>query len=102
MEKQHKANLKTKTGIVVSDKMQKTVTVNVERLILDRRFKKYIRRCKKFLAHDEKGECVIGDTVQIRETRPMSKRKNWRVIKIVKQGLGRELKGLQEAVEETV
>ena len=76
---------KTKIGTVVSNKMQKSVSVEIERLTLDTRFKKYIRRKKKFLAHDENGECNIGDKVEIRESRPLSKLKRWRVIKIVEK-----------------
>ncbi|PIR24885.1 MAG: 30S ribosomal protein S17 [Deltaproteobacteria bacterium CG_4_10_14_0_2_um_filter_43_8] len=76
---------KTKIGTVVSNKMQKSVSVEIERLTLDTRFKKYIRRKKKFLAHDENGECKIGDKVEIRESRPLSKLKRWRVIKIVEK-----------------
>ncbi len=66
-------------GIVVSDKMDKTVAVQVERLAKDSRYHKYVRRHKKFLAHDEKGECAVGDRVRIVESRPLSKRKRWKV-----------------------
>lgn len=66
-------------GIVVSDKMEKTVTVRVERLAKDPRYHKYLRRYNKFLVHDEKGECVVGDRVRIVESRPLSKRKRWKV-----------------------
>jgi small subunit ribosomal protein S17 len=66
-------------GVVVSDKMAKTVTVRVERLAKDARYHKYLRRHKKFLAHDEGGECSIGDRVRIVESRPLSKRKRWKV-----------------------
>lgn len=83
-----KALIKSKTGIVISDKMEKTVTVRVERLILEPRFKKYIHKRKKFLVHDEKEECGLGDIVQIQETRPLSRRKSWRVVKVLKKGIG--------------
>jgi small subunit ribosomal protein S17 len=67
-------------GTVVSDKMQKTVVVAVERLKLNEKYKKYFKTTKKFKAHDEKGEYHTGDKVVIEETRPMSKEKRWRVI----------------------
>ncbi len=79
-------------GIVVSDKMDKTVVVEVERTVLHPLYKKYIRRKKKFMAHDERNECRIGDKVQIIETRPLSKYKRWRVMKILERArrLGEE------------
>jgi small subunit ribosomal protein S17 len=66
-------------GLVVSDKMDKTVVVRVERLVQDPRYKKYVRRYSKFLAHDESNGCSIGDRVRIIEHRPLSKRKRWKV-----------------------
>ena len=72
-----------KLGIVTSTKMQKTVVVTVERQITHPLYKRVIRRSKKFLAHDEKNECRMGDTVRIEETRPLSRRKRWRVVEIV-------------------
>lgn len=80
--------VKTLTGEVVSNKMEKTVAVRVERRVLEPRFKKYVGRRKKFLAHDEKKECRIGDWVEIQETRPLSRRKSWRVAAILKKGTG--------------
>jgi len=68
-------------GTVVSDKMQKTVVVAVERLKLNEKYKKYFKTTKKFKAHDENGEYHTGDKVVIEETRPMSKEKNWKVVK---------------------
>lgn len=76
---------KKKLGVVKSDAMNKSITVMVERTVLDPRFKKYVRRRNKFMAHDEKNECRKGDTVTIRECRPLSKRKRWRVDEIVKR-----------------
>ena len=76
---------KTKTGVVVSAAMQKSVTVQIERTVLEPRFKKYIRRRKKFMAHDENNECREGDVVEIRECRPLSKHKRWRVTGIVQR-----------------
>ena len=72
---------KTLTGIVVSDKMDKTVVVRVERKVKHLTYKKYILRHKKYHAHDPKNLCKIGDKVQIIESRPLSKNKRWRVIK---------------------
>lgn len=71
---------KTLVGTVVSDKMDKTVVVQVERLTLQPRFKKYVRRRKKYKAHDEGNACCTGDRVLIIETRPLSKQKRWRVL----------------------
>jgi small subunit ribosomal protein S17 len=76
---------KTQVGIVVSDKMDKTVIVMVERLVKHPKYKKYIRKRKKFKAHDEKNECRIGDKVLIWETRPLSRDKRWRVKEILER-----------------
>ncbi len=67
-------------GVVVSDKMEKTVVVNVERRFKHPLYKKFIRRSKKYLAHDEANQCKEGDVVNIRESRPLSKRKKWEVV----------------------
>jgi len=72
---------RTVTGTVKSAKMQKTVVVLIDRLELDRKYKKYIRRRTKLYAHDEKDECQPGDRVMLAETRPVSKLKRWRVVK---------------------
>jgi len=66
-------------GTVVSDKMDKTVVVRVERLVQDPRYKKYVRRYTRFMAHDEGNSCKVGDRVRIIEHRPLSKRKRWKV-----------------------
>jgi small subunit ribosomal protein S17 len=76
---------KTKIGIVVSDKMTKTVTVEVERLVQHPTFKKYYKRRKTFKAHDEKEQCGMGDVVEIIESRPISKTKRWAVTKIIQK-----------------
>jgi len=73
-----------KIGLVTSDKMQKTVVVRVERQVRHRKYKRYIRRRTKFMAHDEMG-AHIGDIVRIVETRPLSARKRWRVVEIVQK-----------------
>jgi small subunit ribosomal protein S17 len=75
------------TGTVVSDKMDKTVTVMVERLVKHRLYHKYIRRRTKFAAHDEKNACRIGDKVMITESRPISKAKRWRVSQIIEKAV---------------
>ena len=74
-------------GTVVSDKMDKTVTVASERLVKHRVYKKYIRRRAKFAAHDELNACQIGDKVMITESRPLSKTKKWRVSKILEKAI---------------
>ena len=70
---------RTLVGTVISDKMDKTVVVRVERLVQDPRYKKYVRRYSKFMAHDEQNACSVGDCVRIVEHRPLSKRKRWKV-----------------------
>jgi len=70
---------RTLVGTVVSDKMDKTVVVRVERLVQDARYKKYVRRYSRFMAHDESNDCKNGDRVRIIEHRPLSKRKRWKV-----------------------
>lgn len=70
---------RTLVGMVVSDKLDKTVVVRVERMVKDIRYKKYVRRYSKFMAHDESNSCAIGDRVSIIEHRPLSKRKRWKV-----------------------
>jgi small subunit ribosomal protein S17 len=75
----------TLTGIVVSDKMDKTVTVAVERTIMHRLYKRFVKRTAKFAAHDEKNECKVGDRVVITSSRPLSKNKRWRVSEIVER-----------------
>jgi len=74
-------------GTVVSDKMQKTITVQVERLVKHRMYKKFVRRRNKFAAHDEGNTCRIGDSVLITESRPLSRRKRWRVSKVLRKAL---------------
>ena len=73
-----------KVGIVSSDKMQKTVLVRVDRLVLHRKYRRYVRRTSQFMAHDEMGS-TIGDKVRIVETRPLSARKRWRVVEVLQK-----------------
>lgn len=72
-----------KVGIVTSNKMQKTVVVTVQRQVRHPLYKRVVRSSKNFLAHDEKNQCQVGDTVRIQETRPLSARKRWRVVNVV-------------------
>lgn len=72
-----------KVGIVTSNKMQKSVVVTVDRQTTHPLYKRVVRRSIKFLAHDEKNECRVGDTVRIQETRPLSRCKRWRVVQVV-------------------
>jgi small subunit ribosomal protein S17 len=76
-----------KVGIVTSNKMQKTVVVTVVRQNIHPFYKRVVRHSKTFLAHDEKNECRPGDTVRIQETRPLSRRKCWRVVEIVNKAV---------------
>lgn len=76
---------KTRTGLVVSNKMDKSVVVAVERKVKHAIYGKFVKKTTKFMAHDEKNECGIGDTVLIQETRPLSKNKNWRLVQILER-----------------
>jgi small subunit ribosomal protein S17 len=78
-------NRKVRIGVVVSDKMDKTVTVNVERRFAHPLYGKGMRRTKKYHAHDENNEFRVGDTVRISETRPLSKTKRWRVVELIER-----------------
>lgn len=79
---------RTLEGTVVSNKMDKTVVVRVERLVRDPQYQKYVRRYSKFMAHDESNECAPGDRVRIIEHRPISKRKRWKVQAMVVKAAG--------------
>lgn len=76
---------KTKTGVVTSNKMTKTITVAVERKVKHPIYGKFVKKTTKFHAHDEKNECSIGDTVKIMESRPLSKTKRWRLVEVVEK-----------------
>ena len=82
---------KTRTGVVVSDAMDKTVVVSVERRITHPVYGKIMRRSKKYYAHDEKNEAKKGDKVVIEETRPLSKTKRWRLVEITARASGSEV-----------
>ncbi len=76
---------KERTGVVVSDKMDKTITVAVERRTQHPEYKRVIKKTKKYKAHDEENVCSEGDKVRIMETRPLSKTKRWRLVEIIKK-----------------
>ncbi len=80
-----KKNKKTRVGVVVSNKMDKSVVVNTERLVRHKLYGKFIRRHVKYMAHDPENNCGIGDKVLIEECRPLSKRKRWQVREIVER-----------------
>ena len=83
---EEKRNLrKTRTGVVVSDKMDKTVVVAIKERVKHPLFGKIVNRTKKFKVHDENNQCGVGDKVRVMETRPLSKDKHWRVIEIVEK-----------------
>ena len=85
MEEQARKTKKVLQGRVVSNKMQKTIVVEIVQRKLHRLYKKYLMRTKKIKAHDEKNECGIGDTVRVVEARPLSKEKRWRLLEIVEK-----------------
>ncbi len=76
---------KTRIGLVVSNKMDKTITVAIERKVAHPIYKKYFKKTTRLMAHDEKRECNIGDKVKIMETRPLSLHKRWRLVEIVEK-----------------
>ncbi|MDZ4816487.1 MAG: 30S ribosomal protein S17 [Verrucomicrobiota bacterium] len=82
--KQEQGIRKERVGVVVSDKMQKTIVVTVERRVPHPIFKKIVKHSKKFYAHDESGQAKVGDRVLIRESRPMSKLKRWTLVEVLK------------------
>ena len=76
---------KTRVGVVTSSKMEKSITVSIERKIQHPIYGKSLKRTKKFVAHDEENTCNEGDTVRIMETRPLSKRKKWRLVEVIER-----------------
>ncbi|TAD93961.1 MAG: 30S ribosomal protein S17 [Bacteroidetes bacterium] len=76
---------KTRNGVVTSNKMEKTITVAVERKVKHPIYGKFVKKTTKFHAHDEKNECSIGDVVKIMETRPLSRTKRWRLVEVVEK-----------------
>ncbi len=76
---------KERIGVVVSNKMDKSIVILVERKVKHPKYNKFVKKSTKFMAHDEKNECNIGDTVRIMETRPLSKNKCWRLVEIIER-----------------
>jgi small subunit ribosomal protein S17 len=76
---------KERTGIVVSNKMEKSIVVEVQRRVKHPKYGKFVKRSSRFMAHDEKNQCNPGDTVRIMETRPLSKNKCWRLVEILER-----------------
>jgi small subunit ribosomal protein S17 len=76
---------KERVGKVVSNKMEKSITVAIERRVMDGMYGKFMKKTSKLMAHDDKNECSIGDTVKISETRPLSKNKRWRLVEIIEK-----------------
>ncbi len=88
MEQKTTKQRSARTGVVTSNSMDKSVVVRVDRTVKHPVYLRYVRRSNKFMAHDEKNECNVGDTVEIVESRPLSSRKRWRVRKILRSGVG--------------
>ncbi len=84
-EEQKRNERKTRIGIVVSDKMEKTIVVKIEELEQHKLYKKSVKKTVKFKAHDENNEAHVGDKVLLMETRPLSKEKHWRLVKIIEK-----------------
>jgi len=85
MEQQQRNLRKERVGVVVSNKMEKSITVAVDRKVKHPMYGKFMHRTTKFMAHDELNQCGIGDTVRIMETRPLSKNKRWRLVEIIEK-----------------
>ena len=85
LTKERRSNRKVLTGKVISNKMKKTVVVEISRKKIHPRYKKYITRTKKIKAHDEHNECSIGDLIRVIESRPISKEKRWRLLEIIEK-----------------
>jgi small subunit ribosomal protein S17 len=80
-----KSRKKVRTGKVISNKADKTIVVSIERQVAHPIYKRYFKQTKKIMAHDEKNECNIGDTVRVVESRPLSARKRWRLVEIIQR-----------------
>jgi len=85
MEQEVRNLRKERIGVVVSNKMDKSITISVERKVKHPMYGKFIKKTSTFMAHDEKNDCNIGDTVRIMETRPLSKNKNWRLVEVIER-----------------
>jgi len=84
-ERTERTNRKVRTGVVVSEKMDKTVLVQIDRKVRHPLYQKTVRRSNKLAAHDESNDAHVGDTVRVMETRPLSKTKRWRVVEVVER-----------------
>lgn len=84
-EEVKKSFKKTRVGVVASNKMEKSITVVVERRLRHPIYGKFVKKSKKFMAHDEKNDCNIGDTVKIMESRPLSAKKRWRLVEVLER-----------------
>ena len=91
-----RGNRKDLIGVVTSDKMDRTIVVRVDTLRLNPRYKKYIRSATFYKAHDENNEAKVGDRVRIKECRPLSKTKRWRLIEVVRRGIGTAVTGVSD------
>ena len=78
-------NRRRMTGVVTSNKMQKSITISIDRKVKHPKYGKFMHKTTKYMAHDEKNECNIGDLVKIMETRPLSKNKSWRLVEIIER-----------------
>ena len=90
MQSNSRSNRKERVGVVISDKMDKTITVQVDRVSRHPVYNRSIRKATKFKAHDETNTAKVGDVVRIQETRPLSKTKRWRLVEVVKRFAGAE------------
>ena len=96
MPNSERSRRKTRVGIVVSDKMDKTITVRVDRVMHHPVYNKLMRLATKFKAHDEKKEAKMGDTVKIEETRPLSKTKRWRLVEVISKASAGKIQDINE------
>jgi small subunit ribosomal protein S17 len=85
VSQKRQAKRKTRVGVVTSNKMDKSITVAIEKRVKHPIYKKYFKKTTKFMAHDEKNECTEGDMVKIMETKPLSKKKRWRLVEVVEK-----------------
>jgi len=85
MERAEKSRKTMKVGTVVSNAMDKTIVVKVDSMVMHKLYHRFVQRSRKFMAHDEKSECQVGDRVQIIECRPLSRHKRWRVTKVLER-----------------
>ncbi|HDQ26013.1 MAG TPA: 30S ribosomal protein S17 [bacterium] len=96
---EQKSKRRLEEGVVVSNKMEKTVRVSIVRTVMHPLYKKYVRRTTKIMAHDEKKECAPGDTVEIKEVRPISKNKKWMVVRVLKKAAAGQMEEIKDGSE---